>query len=147
MPSPAASVVTICATSKNLDGLDSLTVNGGAGGATLTVHDEANPHTVFSNTYTVTSASLTRTSWWHPAGLIGYLSLTTPITYVSLKGLTLNDSNLNNIVNVQSTAPGVPVTVFGARDTTHGKINADLGKPDDPATKALFDFLADALKK
>jgi arylformamidase len=42
---------------------------------------------------------------------------------------------------------GVPVTVFGARETTHGKINADLGRPDDPATKALFEFLGDALKK
>jgi CubicO group peptidase (beta-lactamase class C family) len=36
---------------------------------------------------------------------------------------------------------GVPVTVFGARETTHNKINADLGKPDDAATKALFEFL------
>jgi hypothetical protein len=25
--------------------------------------------------------------------------------------------------------------------------NADLGKPDDPATKALFEFLGNALKK
>jgi len=41
----------------------------------------------------------------------------------------------------------VPVTVFGARDTTHGRINADLGKPDDPATKALYAFLGGALKK
>lgn len=36
---------------------------------------------------------------------------------------------------------GVPVTVFGARETTHSKINADIGLPDDPATKALFAFL------
>src|SRR6266849_487957 len=36
---------------------------------------------------------------------------------------------------------GVPVTVFGAKETTHSKINADLGVPDDPATKALFEFL------
>lgn len=36
---------------------------------------------------------------------------------------------------------GVPVTVFGARETTHSKINADLGLPDDPATKALFEFV------
>jgi acetyl esterase/lipase len=42
---------------------------------------------------------------------------------------------------------GVPVTVFGARETTHNKINADLGKPDDPATKALYEFLDKALKK
>src|SRR5437588_4312826 len=42
---------------------------------------------------------------------------------------------------------GVPTTVFGARETTHGKINADLGRLDDPATKALFELLGDALKK
>jgi acetyl esterase/lipase len=42
---------------------------------------------------------------------------------------------------------GVPVTVFGARETTHNKLNADLGLPDDPATKALFDFVDNALKK
>ena len=42
---------------------------------------------------------------------------------------------------------GVPVTVFGARETTHTKVNADLGKPDDPATEALFEFLGTALKK
>jgi hypothetical protein len=42
---------------------------------------------------------------------------------------------------------GVPVTVFGARETTHNKLNADLGLPDDPATKALFAFLEKALKK
>ena len=42
---------------------------------------------------------------------------------------------------------GVPVTVFAARETTHNKVNADLGRPDDPATKALFEFLGTALKK
>ena len=40
----------------------------------------------------------------------------------------------------------VPVTVFGGRETTHGKINADIGLPDDAATKALSVFLDDALK-
>ena len=33
---------------------------------------------------------------------------------------------------------GVPATVFGAKETTHNKINADLGQPNDPAPKALF---------
>jgi arylformamidase len=42
---------------------------------------------------------------------------------------------------------GVPATVFGAKETTHNKVNADLGLPDDPATKALFEFLGAALKK
>ncbi len=42
---------------------------------------------------------------------------------------------------------GVPVTVYGGRDTTHGRINADLGKGDDPGTKAVFDFVEGILKK
>ena len=31
----------------------------------------------------------------------------------------------------------MPVTLFGAKETTHNKINADLGRPDDPATTAF----------
>jgi acetyl esterase/lipase len=42
---------------------------------------------------------------------------------------------------------GVPVTAFGARETYHSKINADLGLPEDPATKELFAFVAKALKE
>jgi arylformamidase len=42
---------------------------------------------------------------------------------------------------------GIPVTVFGAKETTHNKINANLGTNDDPATKALFEFLDKTLKK
>jgi acetyl esterase/lipase len=38
-------------------------------------------------------------------------------------------------------AAQIPTTVFGAQETTHNKLNADLGLPDDPATKALFKFL------
>ena len=41
---------------------------------------------------------------------------------------------------------GIPVNVFGARETYHSKINADLGLPDDPATKALFAFVAGVVK-
>jgi acetyl esterase/lipase len=42
---------------------------------------------------------------------------------------------------------GIPVTLFGGRETTHNKLNNDLGKPDDPATKALFEFVGNGLKK
>ncbi len=42
---------------------------------------------------------------------------------------------------------GIPVTLYGGRETTHTRINADLGSPDDPTTKAVFDFLETALKK
>jgi acetyl esterase/lipase len=42
---------------------------------------------------------------------------------------------------------GVPVKVFGAKETTHTRINAELGLPDDPATKELWVFLEEALKR
>jgi arylformamidase len=35
----------------------------------------------------------------------------------------------------------IPAQVSGARETTHSKLNADLGLPDDPATQKLFTFL------
>ncbi|MGE3808848.1 MAG: alpha/beta hydrolase [Gemmataceae bacterium] len=40
----------------------------------------------------------------------------------------------------------VPVVVFGARETTHNKLNADLGLPNDPATKELYKFLDPLVK-
>jgi len=42
---------------------------------------------------------------------------------------------------------GVPVRVFGAKDTEHTKLNDDLGLEDDPATKALYEFVAETVKK
>jgi acetyl esterase/lipase len=42
---------------------------------------------------------------------------------------------------------GVAVKTFGARETTHVKLNDDLGLPDDPATRALDEFVATVLKK
>ena len=41
---------------------------------------------------------------------------------------------------------GVPVTVFGAKDTSHTKLNDDLGLPGDPATAALEKFIARIVK-
>jgi arylformamidase len=40
----------------------------------------------------------------------------------------------------------VPVTVFGAPETTHNKLNDNLGQADDPATKELFKFLEPLVK-
>ena len=40
----------------------------------------------------------------------------------------------------------VPVTVFGAKETTNTRINADLGRADDPATTALFAFVEKVVK-
>lgn len=42
---------------------------------------------------------------------------------------------------------GVPVKIFGAKDTSHVKLNDNLGLPDDPATAALFEFVPAGLKK
>ena len=42
---------------------------------------------------------------------------------------------------------GVPVRVLAAKETTHNKISAQLGLPDQPTTKALFEFVGEALKK
>ncbi|MGE3820692.1 MAG: alpha/beta hydrolase fold domain-containing protein, partial [Isosphaeraceae bacterium] len=40
----------------------------------------------------------------------------------------------------------IPVRVYAARESNHNKINADIGIPDDPGTKALHEFLGEALK-
>jgi acetyl esterase/lipase len=42
---------------------------------------------------------------------------------------------------------GVPVRVFAAKDSEHTKLNDDLGLPDDPATKALYEFVAQTFNK
>jgi acetyl esterase/lipase len=41
----------------------------------------------------------------------------------------------------------IPVTLFGGKETTHNRISASLGTPDDPATKALYEFIDRALGK
>lgn len=41
----------------------------------------------------------------------------------------------------------IPVKAFGKSDSNHGRLNNDLGKPDDPATKELFQFLERSIKK
>ena len=40
----------------------------------------------------------------------------------------------------------IPVSVYGKRDSNHSRLNNDLGKPDDPATKELFQFLDATIK-
>jgi acetyl esterase/lipase len=43
-------------------------------------------------------------------------------------------------------AAEIPVTLYGGRETTHNKLNNDIGLADDPGTKALSDFVAGVLK-
>jgi hypothetical protein len=40
----------------------------------------------------------------------------------------------------------IPVRLYGGRETTHGKINNDIGVTDDPGTKGLSEFLNEVLK-
>jgi arylformamidase len=42
---------------------------------------------------------------------------------------------------------GVAARLFGAKDSEHSKINENLGQPDDPATKAMFEFVGEMVKK
>jgi acetyl esterase/lipase len=56
--------------------------------------------------------------------------------------VTAQAQRLGNVLK----SANVPVTLFGAKETTHNKINADLGRPDDPATTALFEFVEKAVK-
>ncbi len=42
---------------------------------------------------------------------------------------------------------GIPAQIVTARELTHGQINAQLGFPDDPATKELFPFVDRAVGK
>lgn len=60
------------------------------------------------------------------------------ILYVS--GHPDTTAQAQRLANVLKAAD-IPATLFGGRETTHGKINADIGKPDDAATKALFEFV------
>jgi arylformamidase len=40
----------------------------------------------------------------------------------------------------------VPAKLYGGKETTHVKLNNDIGLPDDPGTQALIEFLNDAFK-
>jgi arylformamidase len=42
---------------------------------------------------------------------------------------------------------GVPVKVFGAKETNHTRLNVELGTDGDPSTKELWDFVTMALKR
>jgi arylformamidase len=45
------------------------------------------------------------------------------------------------------TEAGIAAKVFGAKDTNHSKIDENLGLPEDPSTKALFEFADEMAKK
>lgn len=43
-------------------------------------------------------------------------------------------------------AAEIPVTLYAGRETTHSKLNDDIGLPDDAGTQALTQFVGDILK-
>jgi len=42
---------------------------------------------------------------------------------------------------------GVKTTLYGGKETTHNKLNDDIGLADDPGTAAVNAFVAEILKK
>ena len=42
---------------------------------------------------------------------------------------------------------GIPVKVFGARETNHNRLNDNLGIEGDPSTKELYEFIAKVIKQ
>ena len=56
---------------------------------------------------------------------------------------TAQAQRLGNVLKEAS----VPVTVFGAKESNHSKLSADLGLPDDPATKAMWEFVSKSLNR
>lgn len=69
-----------------------------------------------------------------------------PFLILHVAGHPDTTAQAQRLANVLKGA-NVPVTVFAARETTHSRINNDLGKADDPSTKAMWEFLEKALKK
>jgi arylformamidase len=43
-------------------------------------------------------------------------------------------------------AAEIPVRLYGGAETTHGKLNDDIGLPDDPGTQALTEFIGEVLR-
>jgi hypothetical protein len=103
--------VTVSPTSRNLDGINYLIVDGG----TLTVDDQNNPYASVLDTtsYTIYSSRLVRTATFPLLTLPGHGRFwgtkTATIDYYGLQNLTLNTGNHGNLDNVQSLS--VPTTI------------------------------------
>jgi acetyl esterase/lipase len=65
------------------------------------------------------------------------------IMYVSSHPDTSAQANWLGAVLKQSE---IPARLYGGRDTDHSKLNNDIGIPDDPGSKAMFEFVSESLK-
>ena len=57
------------------------------------------------------------------------------------------DPRQNVDIYVPEKDPGIPARRCAAKETNHSKLNENVGLPDDPPTKALFEFVDEALRK
>jgi hypothetical protein len=118
-----ADTFNVAPSSLSMGGINnSLSFNGGSGGAALVINDEANPSSPVlllkpSTQYAVAAGSLTR-SVFYPSPLRGGGRTTTgTVNYQGLKSLTLNAGNNGpNTVNIESTS--VPTYVHGGTATS-----------------------------
>jgi arylformamidase len=69
-----------------------------------------------------------------------------PFLIMHVAGHPDTSAQSQRLANVLKSA-GIRVKVYGANESTHSRINDDIGSPDDPGTKALFEFVGEALKK
>jgi len=67
-----------------------------------------------------------------------------PFLVIYVAGHPDNNAQAQKLGNTLKGA-GIPVSLYGGRETTHDKINNDIGLPEDPGTKLLWEFLAKAL--
>jgi carboxylesterase type B len=69
-------------------------------------------------------------------------------TMVALKPKAFTDAGFVFVSISHRLLPGVDMgAITRDGETTHASINDNLGAPNDPVTKALFAFVADALKR
>jgi arylformamidase len=69
-----------------------------------------------------------------------------PFLLMHVAGHPDTTAQAQRLANVLKGA-GVPVKVYGARESTHNKVNSDIGLPDDPGTAALDQFIDEAMKR
>jgi arylformamidase len=69
-----------------------------------------------------------------------------PFLVLHIAGHPDTGAQARRMANVLEAA-GIPVKVVAGRETTHASINDNIGAPNDPVTKELFAFVAEALRR
>src|SRR4030095_15076497 len=96
--------INVMSQQKNLELAGGLTVDGGAGGDTVSFHDENNPYDAgaLSKLYTLTNNSVGR---WFMAGSVGAFFVN--LNYQAAEVVNVYGGSGGNIIGVLSTAAGV----------------------------------------